>query len=117
PDPFGVAGSRIRRYGMGMWERPHGPSRAQLAIAMMTALGAGAAAILAQRRQARLLAHHTRLIELRATELEAFAGRVAHDLRNPLNAIMLRVESLRVRALVEPTFAEALDRLAAQTGR
>ncbi len=41
--------------------------------------------------RARLEAVRKRLAEQRASELEMFAGRVAHDLRNPLAAIALRV--------------------------
>jgi signal transduction histidine kinase len=49
------------------------------------------------RRRSRLVAEHEALLAARASELEAFAGRVAHDLRNPLGAIALRVQTLRMR--------------------
>jgi signal transduction histidine kinase len=47
--------------------------------------------IRASRRYARLLQERNRLAERRAEELELFAARVAHDLKNPLGAAALRV--------------------------
>lgn len=48
------------------------------------ALGIGGA-----RRYVALVEERNRLAEARAAELEMFAGRVAHDLRNPLTAIQM----------------------------
>ncbi|HEX4517474.1 MAG TPA: HAMP domain-containing sensor histidine kinase [Polyangiaceae bacterium] len=47
------------------------------------------------RRQAKLAADHEALLVTRATELEAFAGRVAHDLKNPLGALALRLALMK----------------------
>lgn len=84
------------------------------ALGVVAAVASGGIAISAMRRQARLVAAHTELLDRRAIELEAFAGRVAHDLRNPLGAIALRIESARMRGGAD---AAALDRLAENTSR
>src|SRR5262249_18377502 len=61
------------------------------------ALAAGFALLLmalsfrAARQQLRLIDERNRLAERRAEELELFAGRVAHDIKNPLGALALRV--------------------------
>jgi signal transduction histidine kinase len=47
------------------------------------------------RAQAELEASSRALLESRAAELEAFAGRVAHDLRDPLTAMSLRLSLAR----------------------
>jgi signal transduction histidine kinase len=44
------------------------------------------------RRQRALMQAHSRFHELRAAELEKFAGRVAHDIRNPLSSARLAAE-------------------------
>lgn len=46
------------------------------------------------RGQARLVVERDRLLTARNAELELFAGRVAHDLRDPLNAVGLRLAVL-----------------------
>jgi len=66
-------------------------------IGIVAAVGAGAVALGVIRRRSQLVAEHQALLDARATELEAFAGRVAHDLRNPLGAIALRIQTLRMR--------------------
>ncbi len=48
--------------------------------------------------QARLDRERTELAEMRAAELDLFAARVAHDLKNPLGAIRLGVESAQRKA-------------------
>jgi signal transduction histidine kinase len=61
--------------------------------------------------RARLINEHTGILAARATELEAFAGRVAHDLRNPLGAVALRVLSASRRE-PDPKLREDLDKVA-----
>jgi len=65
----------------------------------------------------RLIDQQTEMLAARATELEAFAGRVAHDLRNPLSAIALRVLAASRRAEVEPRVRDDLDKVAGQVAR
>ena len=67
--------------------------------------------------RARLINQHTQMLGARATELEAFAGRVAHDLRNPLSAVALRVLAASRRAGLEPKVREDLDKVARQVDR
>jgi signal transduction histidine kinase len=58
---------------------------------VVLALLATLLAFRALRRHAQLVAERDHLLEARATEMEAFAYRVAHDLRNPLVALSLRI--------------------------
>lgn len=60
--------------------------------------------------RARLINEHTSMVAARATELEAFAGRVAHDLRNPLGAVALRVLSAG-RRTTDARMREDLDKV------
>jgi signal transduction histidine kinase len=60
-------------------------------FAALVALGLMLLTVRATRQQARLVAEREQLAELRAQELELFAARVAHDLKNPLSAIALRL--------------------------
>ncbi len=61
------------------------------------ALASGAGLVLARllRRDARLQAEYGRVQRERADELEAFAARVAHDVRSPLSAIHVSLHLLR----------------------
>jgi signal transduction histidine kinase len=52
----------------------------------------------------RMVRRYARLMELRVTELEHFAGRVAHDIRSPLNSVALTLE-LSMR---DPHFGEKM---------
>jgi signal transduction histidine kinase len=67
--------------------------------------------------RARLIDQQTEMLAARARELEAFAGRVAHDLRNPLSAIALRVLAASRRPDIEPRVRDDLDKVAGQVGR
>ena len=74
--------------------------RAVIFIAILTVLGT-AFALLTARWVTRLVTEHERqmnramtLLEDRNRELDAFAGRVAHDLRGPLTAINLAASAL-----------------------
>ncbi len=60
-------------------------------FSIATALIAGALVLRLGRKQARMAAEHEAVLTARATELEAFAGRVAHDLKNPLGSLALRL--------------------------
>jgi signal transduction histidine kinase len=65
----------------------------------------------------RLLREHSRLIAKRAAELEAFAGRVAHDLKNPLGAMAMRVLAITRRPDHDPAIPEDLKKLTYQVHR
>jgi signal transduction histidine kinase len=71
---------------------------------------AGTLAWRAMRRQAQLVAAHVRLTEGRAEELEAFAGRVAHDIVNPLGTAMLGVDIAQRLAAKDSRAQDALVR-------
>jgi signal transduction histidine kinase len=86
-------------------------------LSVVAAIAAGAFALYALRRQAKVIEEHSHMIEERAKDLEAFAGRVAHDLRNPLAALMLRVETLRARDYPDPALSRSLEKLEAQGQR
>ncbi len=56
------------------------------------------------RTRTRIVEERDRLLAARATELEAFSGRVAHDLRGPLAAIAMRLMVMKEqRDLASPT--------------
>jgi signal transduction histidine kinase len=57
------------------------------ALATVIALGAVALAFRAMRRHDELLTEHNALLMSRVTELDRFAGRVAHDILSPLGTI------------------------------
>ncbi len=63
---------------------------ASLAIALIATL----LVLRVLRQRARITQQYLRLLTERGTELEAFAGRVAHDLRDPLSAIALQVTAV-----------------------
>jgi signal transduction histidine kinase len=69
------------------------------------------------RGRARLMHEHAELLAARANELEAFAGRVAHDLKNPLGALALRVLSTVRRPDLSPALHDELDRMTRQIDR
>jgi signal transduction histidine kinase len=83
------------------------------AAGIAAAVGAGGVALGVIRRRSKLVAEHEELLAARANELEAFAGRVAHDLRNPLGAIALRIQALRLRDCPP----DMIDKLAANAAR
>jgi signal transduction histidine kinase len=65
----------------------------------------------------RLLMQHGRVLAERATELEAFAGRVAHDLKNPLGTMAILVLLAGRRRGDDPKLCKDLDRLTGQVQR
>jgi signal transduction histidine kinase len=81
-----------------------------------TAVGAAVMVLQGERFRARLTAQRDRLLTERATELESFAGRVAHDLRDPLNTVGLRLTGLLRREL-EPQLRSDLERAQRQLRR
>ncbi len=64
-------------------------------VAVTLASGAGLVLARLLRRNARLQAEYGRVQRERADELEAFAARVAHDVRSPLSAIHVSLHLLR----------------------
>ncbi len=79
---------------------------------------AGSATLLGARslrQRVRLMAEHRQLVEARASELEAFSGRVAHDLKGPLNTIGLLAFSGARQPAAEGR--NPLDRIAHQVTR
>ncbi len=78
--------------------------RSELVPLVIDALGLGLAGVVALfgvraiRRYTRYRVEHERLLALRADELEQFAARVAHDIRNPLSGVSLVLGSLRWNA-------------------
>jgi two-component system, OmpR family, sensor kinase len=56
-------------------------------------------------------------LETKNRELDAFAGRVAHDLRNPLNAIQLTSERLTLQLPQSASLTEPISRSVMRIGR
>lgn len=78
-----------------------------IVVAAITVLGA-VAIRRAMRAHAELHARHRALVEARASELEEFAGRVAHDIMSPLSVIAM---SLKLASRVDDVKrAEILER-------
>lgn len=67
-------------------------------------------------RFARLQRAHAVFLERRGDELESFAGRIAHDIRNPLAAARLATD-LALRSGPEARVRELLERLARNVAR
>jgi signal transduction histidine kinase len=85
---------------------------------MRLAIGSGTASIVfaalatmlllrVLRGRALLVRENARMLEARSRELEAFAGRVAHDLRDPVNALTLQARVLATEAGLEPARRDA----------
>lgn len=66
---------------------------------------------------ARLVRRMAHAAEERAEELEAFAGRVAHDLVNPLTAAVMTLTVLREQQPHDAAMTRRLERLATMLGR
>jgi signal transduction histidine kinase len=91
--------------------------RRSLGILGGTALGGSALALLAAiwvtgviRRRDEEIAHGSELLETRVRELDAFAGRVAHDLRGPLTTISLAAARLAQSTPQEAGTSDVLRR-------
>lgn len=69
------------------------------------------------RDHARLLHRHSELVEERATELEAFGRRVAHDLLSPLTSLTFCLVAFRRVADADPVLGDAMTRARACVSR
>jgi signal transduction histidine kinase len=87
------------------------------AISIVVAALAALLAIGRIRARARLVDERDQLLAARASELEAFAGRVAHDLRSPLASVALRTAVLLGRCQHDPELRDSLGKLARQSER
>src|SRR6185369_16467771 len=86
---------------------------ALLAIGLCALAGTAVAGGWASRQVARreeALSLSARMLEERNRELDAFAGRVAHDIRGPLTTISLATSALAVTAPQEERTADILRR-------
>lgn len=77
-------------------------------LAATAAVGSWASRQVARREEAMSLT--ARMLEARNRELDAFAGRVAHDIRGPLTSISLATTRLAVTAPQERAVTEILGR-------
>jgi len=96
------------------------------AMSIATALGSTspAVAIVATvlvlqllRGRAQPMNAHVQLLAARATELEAFAGRVTHDLKNPLGAVALQVLAAGSGRGLDPELLDQLEEVSRQVER
>lgn len=69
------------------------------------------------RTRAEITQRYVRLQSERNAELEAFAGRAAHDLRDPLGAIALQVLAVTRRRQLEPELTRHFDAIERQLER
>jgi signal transduction histidine kinase len=83
-------------------------------VSLVVAIIASILVLRVLRGRNRLMMKHGRLLAERATELEAFAGRVAHDLKNPLGTMALLVLLAARRRGDDPKLREVLDKLTSQ---
>lgn len=83
----------------------------------LVAVGASLLVMRNLRSHDRLLKEHNRLISERSAELEAFTGRVAHDLKSPLAAMSMRVHLIARRTESSCDVSENLNTLIQQLRR
>lgn len=102
--------ARLARDIRQSWE--HSLAAAVVAVVLVIAITLMTALSLA--RMVRHIAHEA---EERADELEAFAGRVAHDLVNPLTASVMTLSVLREQHPGDAALARRLERLGAMLSR
>jgi signal transduction histidine kinase len=86
-------------------------------LSVVLAIAATALVVQVQRARARLIAAHERFMTERAAELECFAGRVAHDLRDPLNAAGMRLAVLEQSRDLDATERSQVAKVGGQLGR
>ena len=85
-----------------------------LALGMLSVVAAIVATLLVLitiRTQAKLVVARRAFLEAKATELEAFAGRVAHDLKNPLSALLLLVAGGQRKCTSDPNANQLFEKL------
>jgi signal transduction histidine kinase len=83
----------------------------------LVAVGASLLVMRNLRSHDRLLKDHNRLLSERSAELEAFTGRVAHDLKSPLAAMSMRVHLIARRGENHCDVSENLNMLLQQLKR
>jgi signal transduction histidine kinase len=86
---------------------------ASLAIALVSTL----LVLRVLRARAQLTQEYVRLLTERGAELEAFAGRVAHDLKDPLNAVALQAVAIQRSQRAEPKLASQFGAIERQLRR
>jgi signal transduction histidine kinase len=86
-------------------------------VAILVALLALAAAYRASRQHERLAEAHNGLLAARVTELDRFAGRVAHDVLSPLGTVAAALPLLASSATAETAIAADRSRQALQRVR
>jgi signal transduction histidine kinase len=84
---------------------------------LAVASGALLMALIVLRGQARLMDQHAAVLAERGAELEAFSGRVAHDLRDPLSAMALGIQMANKSSDVAARPGQVLDLIARQVAR
>ncbi len=87
------------------------------ATSLLVAILATLLVIRVLRGRTRLLEERDLLLAERATELEAFAGRIAHDLRNPLSVFCMRVMTVQQRTDLPVEARDQLGKAARQVDR
>jgi signal transduction histidine kinase len=86
-------------------------------LSLSLAIAATALVLQGQDARARLVEENDRLLTERAAEAESFAGRVAHDLRDPLNTVGLRLAALQQQRDLDNHVRGQLDKVRAQLTR
>ncbi len=76
-------------------------------LSVLLTAGMAVALVRSLRREARSQEEHNDLLVQRAAELEQFAGRVAHDIRNPLSAVSLGIDVLERSPLAQDPKTES----------
>lgn len=82
------------------------------AVTLVLALGVGLALLRSLRHQRQLVRRHVAAVDERNRELEAFAGRVAHDLRGPLSPVVSFTDLLLEPGANVPAVAARIRRAA-----
>jgi signal transduction histidine kinase len=90
-------------------DRIHRSLRALTATALVLAASGGLAAVLMLVLALSAAGRYAAALEERAAEMEAFAGRVAHDLRGPLQPIRLALGAV-ARSVEDPRLQATCDR-------
>ena len=91
---------------------------AMFAATLVVAVIAAVLTLRLLRQTDREAAIHERFLRDRADELEAFAGRVAHDLKDPLGALSMRLGVMRAHMEGDPAqLGGSIDKAAQQIAR